>query len=273
VERSHLHRWITGLVLFPLLIYLVHRGGSAFAGFVAGASFLAMLEYVRIALADENGRWLDAFSILGLATPPVMIWAAQVHSPEFVLLILFFNLMGCAGAVLAKFSGRPYIVDKTGRQLQGVLLIGIPLSAAVLIRDGADGAVWLLLVLTVVFGGDIGAFYAGTRFGRRKLLPGVSPKKTVEGAVGGLGANLLVGSIVKIFFLPSLNWHESLPFFLLLGAAGQVGDLFESAFKRAAGVKDSGNILPGHGGVLDRIDALLFALPVAYFFKKFILWV
>jgi phosphatidate cytidylyltransferase len=273
VERSHLYRWITGLVLFPLLVYLVFLGGPAFAGFVAGIAFLAMLEYVRIALAAESGQWLDVFSVLGLATPPVMVWAAQVHSPEFVLLILFFNLMGCAGAVLAKFSTQPYIVEKTGRQLQGVLLIGIPLSAAILIRDGADGAVWLLLVLTVVFAGDIGAFYAGKRFGRHKLLPGVSPKKTVEGAVGGLAANLLIGGVVKIIFLPSLNWHESLPFFLLLGAAGQAGDLFESAFKRAAGVKDSGTILPGHGGVLDRIDALLFALPLAYFFKKFILWV
>ncbi|MFP4030508.1 MAG: phosphatidate cytidylyltransferase [Desulfococcaceae bacterium] len=273
MERSHLHRWITGLILFPLLIYLVFRGGIAFAGFAAGIAFLAMLEYVHIALTDENGRWLDAFSILGMITPPVMVWASHVHSPEFVLLILFFNLMGCAGAVLAKFSTQPYIVDKTGRQLQGLLLIGVPLSAAVLIRDGSDGAAWLLLVLTVVFAGDIGAFYAGTRLGRHKLLPGVSPGKTVEGAIGGLAANLLVGSVVKIIFLPSLNWHESLPFFLLLGAAGQVGDLFESAFKRAAGVKDSGRLLPGHGGVLDRVDALLFALPVAYFFKKFILWV
>jgi phosphatidate cytidylyltransferase len=273
VERSHRHRWITGLALLPPLLYLVHRGGAAFAGFVSLFSILAMSEYLRIAVADKAGRWFGVLSLLAMGAAPLMVWAAHVHSPDFVLLLLFFDLIGCALLALVGYSTRPDILEKVARQVQGVVLIGLPLCAAVLIRDGTDGAAWLFSVLAVVFAGDIGAYYAGTRFGRRKLLPAVSPGKTVEGSMGGLAANLLTGAAAKVFALPALGWGEAFVLFVLIGAAGQVGDLFESAFKRTAGVKDSGTLLPGHGGVLDRIDALLFALPVAYFFKKFVLWV
>ncbi|MBW1753268.1 MAG: phosphatidate cytidylyltransferase, partial [Deltaproteobacteria bacterium] len=95
--------------------------------------------------------------------------------------------------------------------------------------------------------------------------------KTIEGSIGGLAANLAVGAGFKHFFLPLLPWGLSLVFFIAAGAAGQVGDLFESQLKRVGNRKDSGELLPGHGGILDRIDALLFAAPVAYFFKEYIL--
>ena len=110
----------------------------------------------------------------------------------------------------------------------------------------------------------------GSYLGRHKLNPAVSPGKTIEGAVGGLVGNLLVGSIGKFFFFPAHPWGSAVLFFIAVGLAGQVGDLFESLFKRTSKIKDSGGILPGHGGVLDRIDALLFASPVAYFFKIYI---
>jgi phosphatidate cytidylyltransferase len=106
--------------------------------------------------------------------------------------------------------------------------------------------------------------------GRHKLSPAISPGKTVEGAIGGLAANLVVGAIGKTLFLPSLPWSLSILFFLAVGIAGQLGDLFESEMKRSSNIKDSSNILPGHGGILDRIDALLFACPVAYVFIRFI---
>jgi len=111
----------------------------------------------------------------------------------------------------------------------------------------------------------------GSYFGQHKLCPTVSPKKTIEGALGGLAASLGSGALIKHFFLPLLPWGLSLLFFLSINIAGQVGDLFESQIKRVAHIKDSGAILPGHGGVLDRIDALLFAAPVAYIFKEYLL--
>jgi phosphatidate cytidylyltransferase len=145
------------------------------------------------------------------------------------------------------------------------------LSHAVLLRGDPDGAAWIFFLLTLVFLGDIGAFYAGSYLGKHKLCPSVSPGKTVEGSVGGLAANIGIGTVFQFFFLPSLSWGTSILFFLCAGIAGQIGDLFESEFKRFSGVKDSGVILPGHGGILDRIDALLFAAPVAYFFKEYIM--
>jgi phosphatidate cytidylyltransferase len=122
-----------------------------------------------------------------------------------------------------------------------------------------------------VFIGDTGAYYLGSYFGQHKLCPAVSPNKTIEGSLGGLAASLGSGALIKHFFLPLLPWGLSLLFFLSISIAGQVGDLFESQIKRVAHIKDSGAILPGHGGVLDRIDALLFAAPVAYIFKEYLL--
>ena len=102
------------------------------------------------------------------------------------------------------------------------------------------------------------------------MSPAVSPGKTIEGSIGGLAVNLVLGGIAKYLFLSGLPWGLSLLFFLAVGIAGQVGDLFESELKRSSGIKDSGGILPGHGGILDRIDALLFASPVAYIFIEYV---
>jgi phosphatidate cytidylyltransferase len=129
---------------------------------------------------------------------------------------------------------------------------------------------WIFLLMAVVFAGDTSAYYVGSYWGRHKLSPAISPGKTIEGSAGGLAANLTVGAIGKALFFPGLSWSASILFFLAVGAAGQMGDLFESEMKRFSGIKDSGNILPGHGGILDRIDALLFASPVAYIFIRFI---
>jgi phosphatidate cytidylyltransferase len=140
-----------------------------------------------------------------------------------------------------------------------------------MIRNGGNGVWWVYFLVCTVFSGDIGAYYIGTYFGRHKLCPVVSPNKTIEGSVGGLALTLGVGALFKYFFMPLVPWGLSILFFLSIGIAGQVGDLFESALKRAGNIKDSGVLLPGHGGLLDRIDALLFAAPVTYFFKEYFL--
>jgi phosphatidate cytidylyltransferase len=145
-----------------------------------------------------------------------------------------------------------------------VVYIPLSLSTLVLMRAGPDGVTWIFFILFVVFLGDVGAYYVGTYKGKHRLNPSISPGKTIEGALGGLGANLVVGLVFKAVFLPGLPFLWTAVLVLTMGAAGQAGDLFESEMKRAAGIKDSGNILPGHGGLLDRIDALLFAAPVAY---------
>jgi phosphatidate cytidylyltransferase len=111
----------------------------------------------------------------------------------------------------------------------------------------------------------------GSYLGKRKLCPNISPHKTIEGSLGGLGANLLIGSLVKHLYFAEMSWVLCIVMFLCIGFVGQVGDLFASVLKRSADIKDSGSLLPGHGGILDRIDALMFAAPVAFLFREYIL--
>jgi phosphatidate cytidylyltransferase len=274
----YLKRWITGLVALPFLVYLIYSGGTFFALFIAAISVVSLWEYFKIAFTDPDqldqpGPRLGVIPLIGLLTAPAIVWTAHKFSVDLVVCILVLNLIVCALFSFTRFKTDKRVIETVVKSGQALIYIPLMLAFAVLIRDGSDGMPWLFFILAIVFAGDIGALYAGTYLGRHKLCPPVSPGKTIEGSLGGLAGNVAVGALVKLIFFPRLLWGESILFFLILGVVGQIGDLYESEFKRAAGVKDSGVILPGHGGLLDRIDALLFALPVAYFFKKFILWV
>ncbi len=269
----HLKRWITGLIALPILIYLIYLGGQPFTVFVGLAAVIALAEFFRILF---GGSWKSLVGILpvwGMALGFAMIWTANALSAELILLLLVLNIFICAVYTLLRFKSDAIVLERVSQHTLAMVCVPLFLAFAIWIRNGSEGMLWVFFLLAIIFAGDIGAFYTGTYWGKHKLCPSVSPGKTVEGSLGGLAANVFVGSLIKLFFLPRLDWGYSILFFVCVGIAGQAGDLFESAFKRASGIKDSGRILPGHGGILDRIDALLFALPVAYFFKKFILWV
>jgi len=130
---------------------------------------------------------------------------------------------------------------------------------------------WIFFLLFIVFSGDTGAYYVGSYLGRHKLCPSISPGKTIEGAVGGVISSVIIGYGFKMMVLPQLNPSATIALIIVVNLAAQAGDLFESELKRAGNIKDSGAILPGHGGLLDRIDALLFAAPVIYLFKAYIM--
>lgn len=154
----------------------------------------------------------------------------------------------------------------------GLLYIPFLLGYFLMLRympDGDTGFVYLFLPLIATFATDIGGFFFGHFFGRRKLAPEVSPGKTVEGAVGGLVLSfVIVFAVSRIVELWSFSWsvYDSLLFSLLVSSASQLGDLTESLIKRSLNAKDSGNMIPGHGGILDRLDSLLFAVPITYLF-------
>jgi phosphatidate cytidylyltransferase len=269
---SHLKRWITGLATIPFLVLLISKGGALlFALFIGIASMLALWEYFRIVFSNKSKSELGHLPMLGLCTSPLVVWAAYINSYQVILAFIILNLMVAALISLQHAKDKSYALEIVTKQIVGIVYIPLLLAHLVLIRNGIDGVIWTYLLLLIVFTGDTGAFYVGSYFGRRKLSPIVSPNKTIEGALGGIAANLSVGALFKYFFIPRLPWGPSLGFFLILGVVGQVGDLFESKLKRESNIKDSGSILPGHGGVLDRIDALLFAAPVAYLFKEYIL--
>ncbi len=267
-----LQRWITAIIAAPILfLFILKASAGLFSLLIAVVCLMALWEYVRIVHHGTEIRNHLPLSILGYISGPILIWAAHIRAPELMLMVVVVNLIASGFIALFLFrldSGAPAVVAK---QLQGILYIPLLLAFLVFLRQGSNGVIWIFLLLGVVFAGDTGAYYAGKYFGKLKLCSWVSPKKTVIGSCGGLAANLLVGSLIKHFFLPFLPWWWCIAMFLAAGMAGQVGDLFESVLKRSGGIKDSGIILPGHGGILDRIDALLFAAPVAYIFKATVL--
>jgi len=266
----HLKRWITGLIALPFLIFLVYKGGVLFTILISIAGLVALWEYYRIVFNGEDKPISNIILLWGYGINFAIIWSTFLVGPDLSLSVIGLNLIVVALISLFQFKTDQTVLDVVIKQLQGIIYIPVLLSFLVLIREGSSGMIWVFVLLAVIFAGDTGAYYVGSYLGRHKLSPAVSPGKTIEGSISGLAVNLVLGGVGKYFFLSGLPWGLSLLFFLTVGIAGQVGDLFESELKRSSGIKDSGGILPGHGGILDRIDALLFASPVAYIFIRYI---
>ena len=151
----------------------------------------------------------------------------------------------------------------------GILFFSLFLIYLPMLRDTTDGLKWVVCLMAVVWFGDTGAFFIGSRYGKTKLLPEISPNKTVEGSLGGLLFSLVAVVICKFTFFSSIDLIDCVNLGILGGALGQVGDLVESMIKRSVSVKDSGAIMPGHGGFFDRFDALIFTAPFFYFYATF----
>ncbi len=256
----HLKRWLTGIIGVPVLIYLVGFAPRwVFYGFLCAAAVVGFFELLRMTVPGLS-RTLRALSVLPVA---LLFWTAARGS--FFLLLVAFSLSVAIPLVHALFKAGGDRSEATGQAawvVFGVVYVCLPLAMLVFIDRYPAGNVWIFFLLAVVFASDTGAFYFGRFFGKRPLHPSVSPKKTWEGAVGGLLCSLIPVYVFQAFF----HTDKVTIFFLALtmSLAGQVGDLAESLLKRSRGVKDSGGILPGHGGILDRIDGLIFAVPVLY---------
>lgn len=272
----HAKRWLTSIVALPFVIWLIWQGKTPFFLLISAVALISLREYFSIVFHDKHrhAAIVPVAMILGLA----MLAAAHLRSQQLIPGILAADLLCLAGlSVWRSKPGLP-LLDSVCIQLQGLIYIPLLLMFLVMIRHQPYGLTWVLYLLCIIFSGDIGAYYVGSYWGKHKLNPRVSPGKTVEGALGGLTANIAFGAGINFFAdclpwgldMPKLPWGWAILFFIIVGASGQLGDLFESQLKRAANVKDSGKILPGHGGMLDRIDALLFAAPVAYIFKEYV---
>lgn len=273
-------RVLTGAVLIPVVVAAVWWGSAWLVAGLAGVvAVLALLEFFALAerLGFQAYRVWTCVAALGIfsqqwyaaelasnSNPGDLL--AQAQSPQLSLeLVLFGFLLGVAA--IALWSRRPLaeLLPSFSVSSAGLVAVALPLSAVVRL-DGVDmiGRQLLLFILVVVWVGDTAAYLVGRGFGRLKMSPQLSPQKTWEGAA----ANLLGALLVGVLFDYWLN--ISLTHLLVMAAigsiAGQAGDLLESAYKRSAGVKDSGTILPGHGGMLDRIDALLLAAPAVWYY-------
>ncbi len=250
----------------PLLILLVLKGGrDLFTGFVIVLSFLGLVEFYRMALPERREAGAAA-SFIGAFLPLTLLCPdSAAFLPALTLLIIAF-------ALLFLFTIRDIrsAAGEVALLFLGILYVPFLLGHLALLRGTALGVEWIFLLMVIVMSGDTGAYYVGCNFGKRKLYRLVSPNKSVEGAAGGLAGSVIGAFIARATFFPQLTVFDSLATALLLGILGQLGDLFESFLKRSFGVKDSGAIFPGHGGVLDRLDSILFAAPAAFYYVSFV---
>jgi phosphatidate cytidylyltransferase len=268
----YLKRWLTALVIIPPFILLILKGNHILFAFVLFCvALLCLWEYFRIAFLEHSPAVPKIYHGLGYLSGAMIFLGACQHSDITILSVLAMNLIGVAVMSIFRFKVNQDAPLVAVKQVFGVLYIPFLISFIVMLRASSNGPYWVLFLFWVVAWGDTGALYVGTWLGRHKLCEAVSPKKTVEGALGGLSANLVFAWIFKWLFFDTMNGFTCTVFALTAGAVGQIGDLFESEFKRAAGVKDSSTLLPGHGGLMDRLDAVLLAAPVAFMLKEYLL--
>lgn len=257
-------RWITGIIAIPILIVLIGAGPRwPFYIFLFAVSLAALIEYYDIIASDLSTFVRFSNYLLMLLLFLVLSMRQVLLAPVIIAL--------CAFVPMTYHMFNHHLDAKEcsadlGKNILGPIYVGLPLAMLIIIDMQPDGKFWIFFLLAVIFANDSGAFYFGRLFGKHKLYEAVSPRKTWEGALGGL----LSSVIAALLFLRILAVRKiSLSMFILvlaLSVTAQIGDLAESMLKRNHGIKDSGKILPGHGGILDRIDGLLFSIPVLYIF-------
>jgi phosphatidate cytidylyltransferase len=285
-------RVLSALVLLPVVIGTIWflPAGATFV-LAAVAAVLAFWEYRAIARAlgvsvpagiGGVAVVLVCYSMWVADSASDVSWnGAHLLQPNLVYLVLMAALIVVGSVSIAQGRPGPAVLADAGATLFAPIYIGLPLGALAAVRgdigamgassdiawDTVDGRWVLLLLLVVIVVSDSAQYYTGRAFGRRPLSPAISPKKTVEGAIGGVVFGTIAMTLGGRYIFGSPLWVLA-----LLGATisllGIVGDLFESLLKRSAGVKDSSTLIPGHGGVLDRIDSWLFAAPVYYVFVR-----
>jgi phosphatidate cytidylyltransferase len=260
-----LKRLASAVVLLPVFLLIVIKAPAyLFNALVVIASVAALWELVR--LLEHAGRPVDrGLAMVAGAAVTAAFAASRLLDP---LALPVVTLLLAVMAVLAApvWRGTPDL-DRTANTLLAVLYVGWLLGFCILLHHTSPaGDELVLLVVGVTWVGETAAYLVGSTLGRHPLAPVLSPRKTVEGAVAQVVASLAAGGLLAAWLLPACGAAFGLGAGAVLGVVGQFGDLAESAIKRSAGTKDTGGLIPGHGGVLDRIDSLLFNFPAFYYF-------
>ncbi|MBI4537553.1 MAG: phosphatidate cytidylyltransferase [candidate division NC10 bacterium] len=255
----HHRRVLSAVLLIPAFLLFIHASSPlAFHLLVSVAVALAGWEFARLCPV-QTGR---GFGLLGAVA--ALLWQASlVRGSGAGLVTLALTGAALLRLLWTRAEFRSGAIQAAWLVL-GAAYVGGFLGCAGLLRDQPAGRQLVYFLMLTTWAADTGAYYVGSTVGRRPLAPALSPKKTVEGAVGGLLATALTALIAGHWLLPALSWWAAVGLGLLLAAVGMAGDLCESGLKRAAGVKDSSGIIPGHGGILDRLDSLMFAGPCLY---------
>lgn len=269
-------RILTALVALPILLFTVWSPiPYFFVGLAAIAALLGLAEFYK--LASRIGG--TPSHVPGFAAALLVLASFVLNRPEYCVPVIAALTITSLGAGLlhtdqmekALISGSATVLGVLYVALLAGFLIGVRMLSDVETGIGHVAPKLITTFLAMVMLTDTGAYYTGRTLGKHKLSPKVSPGKTIEGAIGGLIAGILAGPLCRAIFFPEIPLIHS----VILGAAvsvtGQIGDLVESMLKRGSQVKDSSNLLPGHGGMLDRLDSILFAAPLIYYYSRIFL--
>jgi phosphatidate cytidylyltransferase len=261
---THKQRLATGIIIVvPLVIALAAGPYWILCFLVTLAAGTGLWELQRMLFSTSPSRpCLALFVLAGLILP----FGASLGGFTGLHCALVASLLAGFLSLLVFSPLDPSAITRLAQFTFGWLYIPYLLSYVLLIGRLSDGTLWIFFILCVTAAADIGAFYCGRQFGRRKLYEAVSPKKTIEGALGGLSASLVTGTLYGTLLLKGVGAGEIFLLSGFLAILGQLGDLIESMIKRISGRKDSSSLLPGHGGILDRLDSLLFVMPATFFY-------
>lgn len=255
-------RVITGIIGIILSLLIIWLGGIPYAVLITLLASIGFFEYLKM----NKTKLLSIEGIWGLIIILYIIYDNNYLNSNnsisiVILLIVVYLLM-----VVAKKNKITF--ENIGFFIVGVLYIGFGFSYMIATRNLDNGFILILFIIFTTWASDSGAYFSGKYFGKRKLWPAISPKKTIEGSIGGLLFSIIIGLIFNYFFNIN-NYLTVILISSLISVVGQLGDLVESALKRSKNVKDSGSLLPGHGGILDRFDSLIFIFLVLYLIKVF----
>jgi phosphatidate cytidylyltransferase len=266
-------RILTALVAIPILLYSVWTSTPyLFIALATAAILTGLYEFYSLARRMDYqpqsiAGYLAAIGFIICFAARLFLWLPAV--PALLVLISLVT-------VIYRGDTTPKAIGSVGATVVGALYVGL-LGAFLIGLRAVPGymiplpvpnlaAKLLTTFFAMVMMTDTGAYYTGRAFGRHKLAPAISPGKTIEGSIGGFVTSAITGVLCRVIFFPEFQIVDALVLGAIIGIVGQLGDLAESLLKRSAGVKDSGNIFPGHGGMLDRLDSLLFCAPVMYFY-------
>ena len=266
---------MTAAVLLPILIVsiVVPKLALLFVVLVAAAMIVALFEFWLLARKQQIRADAAAGLLSAAALFTVFYFTPPGKLPELLMIQVILILLTVGSLVAAMLRGAPFdrMITSAGVTVLSVMYIVLLGGHLIALRVGFAPALskhLLAFFFLVIMGSDAAAYYGGRAFGKHKLAPGISPGKTWEGAVAGMLGSLLLAAAAHYWFFPELPTKLTLGLAALMNVIGVVGDLTESALKRSAGAKDTAKILPGHGGVLDRMDSLLFNAPVIYYFAR-----
>lgn len=255
-------RIISGLIMLPLLL-LVYLGGYWLMAACIAASLIAVREFYK---GYEAVGTKPSYKLAYAAI--VLLYAAEIFAPQDMRFVMLWTVLVVMGSMIYGFNVQERKLEDMAATLLGILYCGFFPIHIVLI-DRSDSSILIWLVFLAAFGTDIMAYFVGMAIGKHKLCPNLSPKKSKEGAVGGVLGSVLFCGVFAYFAVPELA-IECMIIAVAGSVVAQCGDLAASAFKRQMGIKDYGNLIPGHGGILDRFDSVFFTAPMIYYCILFV---